>query len=226
MTTGAKTQAEASEAVLRAAAERQLDAARKSGRKTTTNLDQRIARRRRETMVKERREAEYHQARVLLLINALAGKSGVLDGLTKLAKLDFLLRYPVFLEELAESGVGSLHLDDETRPTPEERSAVESRMMRYKYGPWDDRYYGIIGGLVGRGLVEYVPGKRGNVTLRPTDGGRALAGLLATDPAWRRTAARCGILRRAFARTTGNALKDLIYDRLPDVVDRPHRTEI
>ncbi|GAA5184360.1 hypothetical protein GCM10023322_25680 [Rugosimonospora acidiphila] len=220
------TQTSASEAALRAAAERQIAVTRKTGRPASSTLDQRVARRRQEMLLKERREAEYHQARVLLLIDALAGKSSALDGLTKLAKLDFLLRYPVFLEELANSGVDALQLSDDTKPTPEERSTVESRMMRYKYGPWDDRYYGIIGALVGRGLVEYVSGKRGNIALRPTDGGRALARLLATDPAWRLTAARCAVLHRAFARKSGNAIKSLIYDRLPDVVDRPHRTEI
>jgi hypothetical protein len=181
------------------------------------------------TADKARQEAEaaaYHQGRVLLLIDTMAGKNGMLDGLTKLAKLDFLLRYPVFLKQVADSGkIRGLILDGETSPTREEERAVESRMIRYKYGPWDDRYYVIIGALVGRGLVEYVPG-RGRVALRPTQGGRAIATVLASDPAWRRTAARCAVLRKAFARTSGNALKDLIYQELPDVVDRPHRMEI
>jgi hypothetical protein len=170
--------------------------------------------------------AAYHQGRVLLLIDAMAGKSGMLDGLTKLAKLDFLLRYPVFLKQLADSGkVRGLILDSNTSPTREEERAVESRMIRYKYGPWDDRYYVIIGALVGRSLVEYVPG-HGRVALRPTEGGHAIATVLASDPAWSRTAARCAVLHKAFARTSGNALKDLIYQELPDVVDRPHRMEI
>ena len=29
-------------------------------------------------------------------------------------------------------------------------------MIRYKYGPWDDRYYAVIGALVSRGLLRYV----------------------------------------------------------------------
>lgn len=52
----------------------------------------------------------YHQSRVLLLVRAVAeepGNSGKLDGLTKLAKLDFLVRYPalapVVLDELDPS---------------------------------------------------------------------------------------------------------------------------
>lgn len=174
---------------------------------------------------RQRTEAELHQARVLLLVDALAGENGSLDGLTKLAKLDFLLRYPVFLEQLIQAGAIKASLDDSTCPTADERIAVESRMMRYKYGPWDDRYYSIIGALVGRGLLEYVPSK-GKVALKPTVGGRAIANALRSDHAWRRVAARSALLKRALGRSSGNMIKDLVYAHLPEVVNRPHRTEI
>jgi hypothetical protein len=162
----------------------------------------------------------------LLLVSAFTGNGGVLEGLTKLAKLDFLLRYPQFLAKLADGGaVPSLKLPSELGPTRSERLAVESRMIRYKYGPWDDRYYAVVGALVGRGLVEYVPNKR-HLTLRVTSGGKAMAQSIALNPAWQLTARRCEVLRAAFARMTGNRLKELIYDQLPDVVDRPHRSVI
>lgn len=210
---------------LNAAVQRELQRAMRPGGGTAdVGAGGRAAERRAGRLMQERREADYHQARILLLVDALTGHTGSMDGLTKLAKLDFLLRYPAFLERLADS-VEGLELDAETRPTIQEREAVESRMLRYKYGPWDDRYYGTVGALVGRGLLEYVPA-RGRVALKPTEGGRALARTLATDPAWRRTAARCVVLNRAFARLSGNRIKDLIYTHLPDVIDRPHRTEI
>ena len=47
----------------------------------------------------------YHQARVLILIDAVAGTPGhanKLDGLTKLAKLDFLLRYPALAPQVLD----------------------------------------------------------------------------------------------------------------------------
>ena len=214
-----------SHADLIAAVQRELQrAGQPGGAAMSTQGGARAAGRRADRLTRERRDADYHQARILLLVDALTGHNGSLDGLTKLAKLDFLLRYPVFLERLADN-VEGLELDDETRPTTQEREAVEARMLRYKYGPWDDRYYGTVGALVGRGLLEYVPA-RGRVALRPTEGGRALARTLATDPAWRRTAARCAVLSRAFSRVSGNRIKDLIYKHLPDVIDRPHRTEI
>lgn len=176
-----------------------------------------------DAIARERRDLEYHQARVLLLLAAFSGTRGKLDGLTKLVKLDFLLRYPAFLERVLPGGAGDW--TDETRPTTVEREAVESRMVRYKYGPWDDRYYPIVGALVGRGLAEYAESSRDNLALRPTAAGRALARTLAVDPQWVVISARCALLRQHL-NLSGNRLKNLIYERLPDAMDRPHRSLI
>ncbi len=165
---------------------------------------------------------DYHVARLLLLIDAFTAAGGSLDGLTKVAKLDFLLRYPVFLERLLDrrrkawpEGAG---------PTSAERLAVESRMMRYKYGPWDNRYYALLSALVGRGLVEATR-RDGHVAFTVTDSGRGAARDLATSDAWRAVHLRCGLLKEWFD-LSGNQLKQLIYRELPDVVDRPHWTPI
>lgn len=51
---------------------------------------------------------ELHMARLLILLQAFAGKKGskAINGLTKLVKLDFLLRYPLYLEyALKKQGV-------------------------------------------------------------------------------------------------------------------------
>ena len=48
----------------------------------------------------------YHQARVLLLVQAVAADSGharKLDGLTKLAKLDFLVRCPALASTVLDA---------------------------------------------------------------------------------------------------------------------------
>lgn len=46
-----------------------------------------------------------HEARLLLLLLAFAGddNSGSIDGIAKLAKLDFLLRYPTLLKKSTRS---------------------------------------------------------------------------------------------------------------------------
>ena len=161
---------------------------------------------------------DYHLARILLVIDTFSRDGDELEGLTKLAKLDFLLRYPVFLERL---------LERRRKPWPEgrapslaERQAVESRMVRYKYGPWDSRYYALVGALVGRGLIA-VSRTSGHVSFAATAEGHDLAARIAQTGAWAIPAARCGLLKRWFDRS-GNQLKSLIYRELPEAVDRPY----
>jgi hypothetical protein len=171
----------------------------------------------------------YHQSRVLLLVEAVASEPGharKLDGMTKLAKLDFLVRYPAFatviLDELAADDE-RLHVDDDDRLTPTD---VADPMIRYKYGPWDDRYYPVVGALVSRGLLKYARGRRGSVALVPTRAGQALADSLRRDQSWNEIAERCQALAQASVGLTGNALKERIYTRLADLMDRPHREVI
>ena len=171
----------------------------------------------------------YHQARVLLLVQAVAADSGharKLDGLTKLAKLDFLVRYPALASTVLDNlpdAEPRMHLSDDEVAAPTE---VEDPMTRYKYGPWDDRYYPVVGALVSRGLLRYVKGRRGSVALAPTPAGKALATEQTQDPLWQTTADRCAAIAEASAGLTGNAVKELIYARLADLMDRPHREVI
>lgn len=170
----------------------------------------------------------YHQLRVLLLVAAVSAEPGhgrKLDGLTKLAKLDFFVRYPALAPMLLDDleGDDRMHVNEVDRLTP---TLVQDPMTRYKYGPWDDRYYPVIGALVSRGLLRYAKGRRGSVALMPTAAGKALAAEVATDEVWREVADRCEAVAAASRGMTGNALKELIYDRLADLMDRPHRTVI
>lgn len=176
-----------------------------------------------------RDDLAYHQARVLLLTDAVCSASGharKLDGLTKLAKLDFLLRYaalaPTVLDQL-DPHDARLHLSAQEVDEPAE---VEAPMIRYKYGPWDDRYYAVIGALVGRGLLRYVSGRAGSVALAPTASGRRLARQMAVSAEWAGINDRCLAIAEASSGLTGTALKDLIYQRLSDLMNRPHRQVI
>jgi hypothetical protein len=172
----------------------------------------------------------YHQARILLLVNAVASSPksrGRLDGLTKLAKLDFLVRYPALAPIVLDSLRGKEELME---LKPNEASApteVADPMMRYKYGPWDDRYYAVVGALVSRGLLEYAEGRRGSVALSPTRSGMKFADeLIEQEPLWRAVSNRCQAIAQAASGLTGNALKELIYGRLEEHMDRPHREMI
>lgn len=156
--------------------------------------------------------------RVLMLIHAF----GNVDGLTKIAKLDFLLRYPTLLERLARL-LGKASMTD-VGPSESELIAVESRMVRYKYGPWDDRYYPIIGMLVGMGLIRPTEG-RGSASVEITPAGRLLSSQVGVSDEWVIVQHRCQYLKENFD-LSGNALKEQIYRYLPEAVDRPWRVTI
>lgn len=176
-----------------------------------------------------REDLAFHQARVLMLVVAVAGTEGharKVDGLTKLAKLDFLTRYPALsprVLDLIDVRDVRLHLDED--PILNETD-VESPMTRYKYGPWDDRYYPVIGALVGRRLLKYVRGRNGSVALSPTRLGKEISEQLKASAAWSDIGDRCVAIAEASTGMTGNMLKRLIYERLSDLMDRPHREVI
>ncbi|MBF8185986.1 hypothetical protein ITP53_09555 [Nonomuraea sp. K274] len=134
-----------------------------------------------------------------------------------------MIRYPVMLEKLLSVLDERLDLHI-AKPTRSERLAVESRMVRYKFGPWDDNYYPIIGTLIGLGLIEKASG-RGRIAVRSTRAGVELSTRLSNDENWSAIAARCRFAAQHFD-MSGNQLKELIYANLPDVIDRPHRTLI
>jgi hypothetical protein len=167
-----------------------------------------------------RQESLYHEARVLILICQFTQPGEPFRGLTKLAKLDFLLRYPVMTERLLPVGTAGQGV----APTDYERQAVESRMIRYKYGPWDDRYYPILGALVGKRLATFAR-IEGSTEITLTESGRDLGTELAATSPWAVVAERARFLRTHFD-LPGRDLKDLIYQQLPDVVALPLRSEI
>ena len=166
------------------------------------------------------------EARLLLLIDEFSRTSKgprTLEGRVKLAKLDFLLRYPRHLAAILSSrgngtGASRRHLVDQDSP-------LESRMVRYRYGPWDPAHYAILGSLVGRGVIEVVPAA-GTQALgyRTTESGAALANALLEDGAFDDLHSRIVLLRRHLD-LTGENLKRILYE-LPDVADASWHEEL
>src|SRR5438445_13586516 len=91
------------------------------------------------------------EGRLLLLINTFTTGTKSMEGRTKLAKLDFFLRYPAYLERaLVILGPVDFSVPEE------ERGNIEATMIRYRFGPWDPSYFSLLGVLIGKGLVEPV----------------------------------------------------------------------
>lgn len=160
-------------------------------------------------------EPELHAARLLVLISAFSGadEGEVVEGLTKLAKLDFLLRYPVMLERALEAKGRSTR---EVLLEDHERLSVESEMVRYRFGPWDHRYREFLNILIAKDLVAVsVEGRK--VVISLTARGFALAEKLVSSPLFQDYARRSALLKRHFD-LQATTLMRFIYETFPEVV--------
>ncbi len=155
-----------------------------------------------------------HCVRVLLLAAAFSGaERHGLDGLTKLAKLDFLVRYPAYLELLdAKQGKRTLF---SPIATPREREDQETLMIRYRYGPWDSRYYTILGRLAGLALVVVRRAER-TVHIEATDAGLSKANEARDRTPWTDIARRVDYVRENYD-LSGSRLKEMIYATFPEI---------
>ncbi|MCZ2340447.1 MAG: hypothetical protein LC104_01465 [Bacteroidales bacterium] len=154
---------------------------------------------------------EFHAARLLLLFS-ICGVKGRIDGLTKMAKLDFFVRYPQFFDTACQT----LGLSTESAT-----KTVESSMIRFHYGPWDDRYYHILAYLEGKHLLNVVKDNQA-FTLSLTDEGKTIADQLAKDESFAPLVAQMKQVKKALGGKAGSTLKKLIYQIFEkEVAQRP-----
>ena len=154
---------------------------------------------------------ELHEARLLLLLNA----ADSIEGITKLAKMDFLLRYPRYLERLIKTQQRKRPI---IVPMQEfETDTVESKMIRFRYGPWDTRYRSWIGLLQAKSLIVGRIEGANKVMLDITEKGRAVAEQIAALPEYENLAARASVVCTITKNLNGTRLKDLIYEVVPEL---------
>lgn len=158
---------------------------------------------------------EFHAARLILLMH-ICGIKGRIDGLTKMAKLDFFARYPDFFE-VARTAVAPTDAEKRSHGAGDER--VESAMVRHHYGPWDKRYYHVLAHLEAKWLITVTKdGKSYRIALTPLGVERATA--LAARPSFGPLVERLREVKKAFGGKTGTFLKDLIYRLFDDEVGK------
>lgn len=165
---------------------------------------------------------EFHAARLLLLLH-LCGISGRIDGLTKMAKLDFFARYPEFFAAARAASAPDDSLAAQS--DAEDDTAVEAAMIRHHYGPWDKRYYHILAYLESRELISVT--RHGNAyRLRLTDDGKKRAKELAARGSFAPLAERMRQIKKVFGTKSGSALKSLIYRLFDAQVGRRRMGEV
>jgi hypothetical protein len=143
---------------------------------------------------------EFHAARLLLLFR-YCGANNRIDGLTKLAKLDFFVRYPSFFER------ASAHSSHAAKAAT---NSVESKMIRFHYGPWDRRYYRVLIYLEARDLIE-ITKVNDAYQFRLTDLGKQAAADLSSSSSFDDLIAQMQEVKKVFGKKSGTTLKNLIY---------------
>lgn len=156
---------------------------------------------------------EFHAARLLLLI-LVCGVAGRIDGLTKMAKLDFFSRYPEFFEAAAKG-----QAKDAIAPAPAEAEAVESAMVRHHYGPWDKRYYHVLAHLEAKHLIKVVKVKK-TFVISLTDLGKERAQRLVEKASFEPLVMRMREIKKVFGSKTGSSLKNMIYNMFDAEIGR------
>lgn len=138
---------------------------------------------------------EGHAARLLILLSE-TGTKGRINGLTKLAKLDFFLRYPEFLAKVTGTATPDL--------------VPEPTMIRFHYGPWDPRYYQILPYLESRGLINIKHSKQAYAFML-THSGYTLVSRLRSQPELDTTFSQAQAVGKEFGHKSGTQLKNLVY---------------
>jgi len=147
---------------------------------------------------------EFHASRLLLLFN-ICGTANRIEGLTKLAKLDFFVRYPAFFERIVSQSA-------DAQAATEMTTHVESAMVRHHYGPWDQRYYHVLAYLEARNLILVSKvGRAYRFVL--TEEGKNVAETLRKDEAFQDLVLQMRLVKKAVGRFSGSRLKQMIYEQ-------------
>ncbi len=153
---------------------------------------------------------EFHAARILLLLHHSNGK---IEGRTKLAKLDFFLRYPTALKQAINSGlVKNVDIGETLHIVA---NSIESKMIRYRYGPWDPKYPSVIAFLQSLHLIEVLSDRMETYQLT-SEGSEAVEKLL-DDDSFHNLDANCQAVARTLGQWNGTTLKNFIYEHF-DVI--------
>jgi hypothetical protein len=159
---------------------------------------------------------DFHLSRLLIVLSTASGRTNKpIQGIMKLAKMDFLLRYPNCLARVLEDQ-GKAR--DASTISPEQRNTIEAKMVRFRYGPWDARYRRWIALLVSKGLADAYLERR-TVNIRLTERGTAVALTLRERDEFAELSRRGKMVNAAVGSLGATALKEYIYKVIPEIID-------
>lgn len=160
---------------------------------------------------------DLHMMRILMLV-AISGKwkgKRKIKGITKLAKMDFLLRYPNCLATAIEKE-GKTLSQFEVEIQNHEKETIESKMIRFRYGPWDGRYRRWISLLKAKELVNvYTEGR--TVIVESTNLGEEFIEALAGSESHKEQYFRATAVVKTFGGYSATKLMNFVYETFPEL---------
>lgn len=173
---------------------------------------------------------ELHASRLLLLILGASEKTrkGVhsINSRVKIAKLDFFLRYPSYLEKALKILISEGKLKGDTKVSADSLHSIDPSMIRYHYGPWDKKYYNILNFLVAYNLISVKKNERGVDTFSLTKEGEEKAKILCTRENYKEIKDLSAIIGTIFGDWKGTTIKNFIYQHFPELINLPLGTKI
>lgn len=160
--------------------------------------------------------------RMLILIYTFAGKNGTgkIEGISKLAILDFLLRYPVALDKMLENQElkGNKTINHKRFQLQSyEVNSIDAKMMKFNFAPWDFKYRRIVSILKAKDLIQVnLDGKK--TVLRIKSNGIDTAKKIQDLKDYEYLVVRCKIIKSVFGSWSQKKLIDMIYIIFPEIL--------
>lgn len=160
--------------------------------------------------------------RMLILLDTFAGrgKNGKVQGITKLAILDFLLKYPAALDKVLEKQEreGNKAINKKRVILQSyEINSIDARMMKFNFAPWDLKYRRIVSILKAKDLIQIdIEGKK--VVLGISNKGIDISRKLSDFNNYEYMAVRSKIIKTVFGNWSQRKLIDMMYLTFPEIL--------
>lgn len=160
------------------------------------------------------RDVETQLSRIIILIYELSGKefNARIKGINKIAKLDFLLKYPTYLNEILSASNTNVRVSIESF----ENDSIETLMSSYLYTPWDMKYRKYFNLLISKDLIS-IGFEDDDYYIQITSKGVSLVQSLYENKLFNEFQKRASVIRTHFGSYTDNYLSKIFYDRIPEL---------
>ena len=160
------------------------------------------------------RQSVLDMSRLLILFSSYSTKhNNYIVGTAKVAKLDFLVRYPTALAkafQIEGRSIKTIQIKDF------ENDLVESAMIRYRFGPWDHGYWSVLSSLESLNLIQ-IAKINGVTCYKITKMGETVVSKIANYPIFDDYFRRSKLVVSTFGKLTATKLVKKTYNLRPEL---------